>query len=80
MILVNIDYITGKNLETIGLVNGWEIGMFRINLEKAANAANEVIIKNAREMNADAIVNVRYSFSGDGKCVLATDTAVKFVS
>ena len=79
MILVNTDYITGKNLETIGIVNGWEFGLFRIDLERAANAANEVMVKNAKEMNADAIVNVRYSFSGDGKCVLATGTAVRLI-
>ena len=79
MIITNTDYITGKNLEIIGIVSGWEMGVFRIDLAKAANAANESMAKNAQAMNADAVVNVRYAFSGDGKCVLATGTAVRFI-
>jgi len=36
MILVNTDFITDRNLETLGLVNGWGILAFGVNLEKAA--------------------------------------------
>ena len=79
MVLVNTDYITGKNLEVIGIVNGWEMGMFRIDLEKAANAVNAKIVENARNMRADAVVNIRYAFSGDGKCIFAAGTAVRFI-
>ena len=79
MTIVNTDYISGKKLETIGIVNGWEMAGFKLNLEKIAKVVNEKMIANAREMHADAIVNVRYIFSGDGRCVLATGTAVKFV-
>lgn len=79
MIIVNTDYISGKNLETIGIVNGWESGIFRIDMAKAANAATEIIAENAERVNADAIINVRYAFDGAGKCVLATGTAVRFI-
>ena len=80
MIMVNTDYISGRNLETIGLVNGWGMLAFGINLEKAAKRANAAIEEEARELHADAIINIRYSFGGgDSNCVLATGTAVRFV-
>jgi len=80
MILVNTDFITGKNLETLGIVNGWGMLAFGINLEKAALRANSEIVSQATEMGADAVINIRYSFGGSGSnCVLATGTAVKFV-
>ncbi|MCL2397812.1 MAG: YbjQ family protein [Defluviitaleaceae bacterium] len=80
MILVNTDFITGKNLQTLELVNGWGLLAFGINLQKAAQRANAEMEEAAKEMGADAIINVRYSFGGGGtNCVLATGTAVKFV-
>ena len=80
MLLVNTDYITGRNLETLGLVNGWGMLAFGVNLEKAAKRANAAIEEEAQNLNADAIINIRYSFGGgDSNCVLATGTAVKFV-
>jgi len=37
-------------------------------------------VKQAEEIGADAIINIRYSFGGGGSnCVLATGTAVKFI-
>jgi len=80
MRLVNTDFITGKNLETLELVTGWGMLAFGVNLQKAANRANQEMESAAEELNADAIINVRYSFGGGGtNCVLATGTAVKFV-
>ena len=80
MILVNTDFITGKNIETLGLVTGWGMLAFGVNLQKAAQRANAEMENMANEMNADAIINIRYSFGGGGtNCVLATGTAVKFV-
>ncbi|MCL2366709.1 MAG: YbjQ family protein [Oscillospiraceae bacterium] len=80
MILVNTDFITGKNLKTLALVNGWGMLTFGVNLQKAAQRANSELEIQAQQMNADAIINVRYSFGGGGtNCVLATGTAVKFV-
>jgi len=80
MILVNTDFITDRNLETLGLVNGWGILAFGINLEKAAQRANAELEAQAQAMNADAVINVRYSFGGNStNCVLASGTAVKFV-
>ena len=80
MLIVNTDFITDKKVETLGVVNGWGFLAFGINLEKAANRANTEIVKQANEMNADAIINIRYAFGGgSSNCVLATGTAVKFI-
>jgi uncharacterized protein YbjQ (UPF0145 family) len=80
MTLVNTDFITGKNLETLGIVNGWGMLAFGVNLQKAAQRANAEMESEAKQMNADAIINVRYAFGGGGtNCVLATGTAVKFI-
>lgn len=80
MTIVNTDYITGKNLETVEVVNGWGMLAFGVNLQKAAQRANKELESAAKRLNADAVVNVRYAFgSGSTNCVLATGTAVKFV-
>ena len=79
MILVNTDFVTGKNLETIGIVNGGYLAGLRFDLDKIIDKVNANIEEKAKEMRADAVINIRYSFVGDGRCVLATGTAVKFV-
>jgi len=80
MLLVNTDFITGKNIETIEIVNGWGALAFGVNLQKAAERANNEMIEAATKLHANAIINVRYSFGGGGtNCVLATGTAVRFV-
>jgi len=80
MILVNTDFITGKTLETRGLVNGWGMLAFGVNLQKAAQRANAEMESTAKELGADAIINIRYAFGGGStNCVLATGTAVKFI-
>ncbi|MCL2402159.1 MAG: YbjQ family protein [Oscillospiraceae bacterium] len=80
MILVNTDFITGKNFETLAIVNGWGMLAFGVNLQKAAQRANAEMESEAKQMNADAIINVRYAFGGGStNCVLATGTAVKFI-
>ena len=80
MILVNTDFIGDQNLEPIGIVKGWGMLAFGVNLEKAAQRAETEIEKKAEEMGADAVINIRYAFGGGGtNCVLAAGTAVKFV-
>ena len=80
MILVNTDFITGRNFETIEIVNGWGMLAFGVNLQKAAQRANGEMEASAKELHADAIINVRYAFGGGStNCVLATGTAVRFV-
>ena len=80
MLLVNTDFITDKRLQTLEIVNGWGMLALGVNLQKAASRANDAIIAEAENMNADAIINIRYSFGGgSSNCVLATGTAVKFV-
>ena len=80
MLLVNTDYVSGRNLQTIGIVNGWGMLAFGINLEKAAKRANAALEEEARAIGADAVINIRYSFGGsDSNCVLASGTAVKFI-
>ena len=80
MLLVTTEQIEGRRIEPIGIVKGWGILAFGVNLEKAAARADAEIEKKAKEMNADAVVNMRYSFGGGStNCVLAAGTAVRFV-
>ena len=79
MILVNTDFVTGKNIETISIINGGYLAGLRFDLDKIIDKANANIEEKAKEMRADAVINIRYSFVGDGRCVLVTGTAVRFV-
>ena len=80
MLIVNTDFISGRNVQTMQIVNGWGFMVFGVNLQKAASRANKEMEDQARQMGADAIINVRYSFSGgNSNCVLASGTAVRFV-
>jgi hypothetical protein len=103
MIIVNTDFITGKNIETIGLVFGStvqtknvfkDIGASLKNLiggeltsyTKMMDEARQIAITHIKEkalaLNADAIVNLRFSTSSimDGAAeVTAYGTAVKFI-
>ena len=78
MILVNTDYIAGKELEMLGLVNGstiqsknigrdfgagGELKAYTEMMEEAREIAMKRMVENAEEMGADAVVNVRYSTS-----------------
>ena len=103
MILVNTDYITGKKLETLGLVKGstiqsknvgkditqafktlvgGELKAYTEMMEEARALATKRMVKEAKSMNADAVVNIRYASSAvmQGAAeVIVYGTAVKFL-
>ena len=80
MLFVTTETVGDRRIEPIGIVKGWGMLAFGVNLEKAANRADAQLEKNAKELKADAVVNVRYSFGGgDTNCVLASGTAVRFI-
>ena len=84
MILVNTDYISGKELETLSLVKGSTIQSKHIGkdlansfktlvggeltsnndmMNEARAIATKRMVKEAEELGADAIVNIRYASS-----------------
>lgn len=102
MILVNTDYITGKDLEMLGLVKGstiqtknigkditqafktlvgGELKAYNEMMNDARALATKRMVAEATEMNADAVVNIRYAsssvMSGAAE-VIVYGTAVKF--
>ena len=102
MILVNTDYITGKDLEMLGLVKGstiqtknigrditqafktlvgGELVAYNEMMNDARALATKRMVAEAAELNADAIVNIRYAsssvMSGAAE-VIVYGTAVKF--
>jgi len=102
MILVNTDYITGKELEMIGMVKGstiqskhlgkdisqalktlvgGELTAYNEMMNDARALATKRMVEEAKSLNADAIVNIRYAsaaiMSGAAE-VMAYGTAVKF--
>ncbi len=103
MILVNTDYISGKNFEMLGLVKGstiqsknvgkditqafktlvgGELKAYNEMMNDARALATKRMTEEAKELGADAIVNIRYSSSSimQGAAeVIAYGTAVKFV-
>ena len=102
MILVNTDYISGKNLETLGLVKGSTIQSKNIGkdilqalktiiggeltgytemMNEARALATKRMGQEAKQMGADAVVNIRYSSAAimqNAAEVIAYGTAVKF--
>lgn len=102
MILVNTDYITGKELEMLGLVKGstiqsknigkdilqglktmvgGELKAYNEMMNEARALATKRMVEEAKELGADAIVNIRYASSAimQGAAeVIAYGTAVKF--
>ncbi|MDD6808334.1 MAG: YbjQ family protein [Oscillospiraceae bacterium] len=103
MILVNTDYISGKNLEMLGLVKGstiqsknigkditqsfktlvgGELNAYNEMMNEARALATKRMVEEAETLEADAIVNIRYSSSAimQGAAeVIAYGTAVKFI-
>ena len=103
MILVSTNYITGKELEMLGLVKGstvqtkhvgkdiaqglksivgGELKAYTQMLNEARDLATERMVAEATALNADAVVNVRYSTSSivsGASEVIVYGTAVKFV-
>ncbi len=102
MILVNTDYITGKELEMLGLVKGstvqsknvgkdigasfktligGEIQGYNDMMNEARAIATKRMVAEAENLNADAIVNIKYmssSVMAGAAEVIAYGTAVKF--
>ena len=104
MILVDTDYISGKELETLSLVKGstiqskhigkdlansfktlvgGELTSYNQMMNEARAIATKRMVKEAEELGADAIVNIRYASSAtmQGAAeVIAYGTAVKFIN
>ncbi len=104
MILVNTDYITGKELEMLGLVQGstiqskhlgkdisqsfktlvgGELKAYTEMMNTARELATRRMEEEAQRLQADAVINIRYSSSAvmQGAAeVMAYGTAVKFKS
>lgn len=103
MILVNTDYISGKQFEMLGMVKGstiqsknigrdfmsglktivgGELGSYTEMMNEARALATKRMVKEAEEMGADAVINIRYASSAvmQGAAeVMAYGTAVRFV-
>ena len=91
MLLVNIEYIPGKEIEALGMVKGTvvqmktlvggEITSYTEMLNEARQIAVKRMVDEAEALGADAIVNVRYGSSSvmQGAAeVIAYGTAVKY--
>ena len=102
MILVNTDYISGKELEMLSIVKGsiiqsknvgrdmmaglktivgGELKGYTEMMNEARAIATKRMVKEATDLGADAIVNIRYASSAivQGAAeVIAYGTAVKF--
>ncbi|MGL4738216.1 MAG: heavy metal-binding domain-containing protein [Cellulosilyticaceae bacterium] len=77
MLVVNVDYVSDKELEVLGLVEGIASGE---RLEGVTTKAVEVMQQAAKKVKADAIVNARFNtiVTSTGIQVLAYGTAVKY--
>lgn len=102
MILVNTDYITGKELKMLGLVKGstiqsknigrditqgfktlvgGELKAYTEMMNAARALATKRMVTEAEELQADAVINIRYASAAvmQGAAeVMAYGTAVKF--
>ena len=102
MLLLNIDYVPGKEIEVIGLVKGTvvqskhagkdfmasmktivggELKGYTEMLNEARQIATDRMVAEAKAVNADAVLNIRFSSSAvmQGAAeVVAYGTAVKF--
>ena len=102
MILVNTEYVAGKELEMLGMVKGstvqsknigkdltanfktlvgGELKAYTEMMNEARDIATKRMVAEAQAMQADAVINVRYSSASvmQGAAeVIAYGTAVKF--
>ena len=103
MILVNTDYISGKEIETLSLVKGstvqskhigkdisqafktlvgGELKSYNEMMNEARALATKRMVKEAENLGADAIINIRYASSAvmQGAAeIIVYGTAVKFI-
>ena len=88
MLLVNTDFVPGKDIEVLGLVSGvgvppikmaWRTAEVGKVIEEGVERANQSMIDKAKQLGADAIVKVFYDKeSGDtGVRIMVWGTAVK---
>lgn len=101
MILVNIDYLPGKEIEVLGMAKGsiiqskhlgkdimsgfktlvgGELTAYSEMMNEARAKATKRMVQQAKEMGADAVINIRYASSAvvQGAAeVMAYGTAVK---
>lgn len=102
MILVNTDFISGKEIETLSIVKGstirakhlgndilaglktivgGELTQYSEMIDEARAIATRRMVKEAEELNADAVINIRYATSNVAQGaaeVLVYGTAVVF--
>ncbi|MCL1826891.1 MAG: YbjQ family protein [Candidatus Cloacimonetes bacterium] len=102
MVIVNTDFISGKELQTISLVKGSVVQSKHIGRDimaslknliggelvgytemlcEAREVATQRMIEEARDLGADAVVNVRYATSNvspNASEVIAFGTAVRY--
>lgn len=79
MVLYNTDFVSGKEIETIQMVKGIGVDCYA----KCATQEAEIrMIESAMELQADAIINVRYVLQcteGGSDVAIVSGTAVRFV-
>ena len=89
MMLVNTDFVPGKEFEVLGLVYGIGVPPIKIKLttkgwgeiiEEGVQRANDSMTEKARQLGADAIVKVFYDkeSSEAGARIMVWGTAVRF--
>ena len=79
MKLYTTDFISGKEIETIEMVKGMVVDNY---IQYATKEAEIRMIESAMELQADAIINVRYVLQctdGGSDVAIVSGTAVKFV-
>jgi len=88
MLLVNTDFVPGKEIEALGLVSGVGVPPFKIRLsteaigkviEEGVERATQSMVQKAKQLGADAIIRVYYDkeSSDSGVQVLVWGTAVR---
>jgi len=88
MLVVNTDFIPGKEFELLGLVSGVGVPPVKVRfttaamgkvIEEGVERANQSMIEKAQELGADAIIRVFYDKESSevGVRVMVWGTAVK---
>ena len=75
MFLYTTDFISGKNIETLGMVRGFASKNFAID---SMAEAEKHMVEEAEKLGADAIIDISYAI-GKTSVVIVSGTAVKFV-
>ena len=91
MLLVNTDFVPGKEIEVLGLVSGvgvppvkvrWTTAAMGKVIEEGVERATESMIEKAKELGADAVIRVFYDkeSSETGVQIMVWGTAVRLRS